>query len=89
MKKNYRNTLRVRTPYKSINPAFDAVELHYDDEHKAYHICGANWDQEAGKLQYFRLEPTRLCYGVGGARIALSKYVAYENDSPIRWEKPQ
>ena len=82
-------TPRVRVPYKSMLEQFDALEIHYDDEHKEYHLCGGNWDPKVGKLVYFRAG--MLGYSnLTLARSALKLNWGRDgNGAPIRWEAPE
>jgi hypothetical protein len=67
---------------------FDALEIHYDDEHRRYHICGANFNQETGKLEYFLIDRTAGYFTVGAVRDVFKQQIQKdENGIPIKWEK--
>ena len=88
-----KNILRVRVPYVSKDKAFDVVELHYDDEHKGYHICAGKWDEALKTLFYFRLDPHTTYFGLNCARRGLAEKVQYKDEgtpqkAPIEWVSP-
>ena len=90
MARNYKRTPRVRVPYVSRLTAFDALEIHYDDEHRRYHICGGNYDPEAGKLNYFAIDPKADYVMIGNVRDALMQWVARdESGAPVMWVPPE
>lgn len=89
MSRNYSKVPKVRTPYLSRLSQFDALEIHYDDEHRKYHICGANYNAEKGLLVYFSIDPNVAYQSVTSARLALLPWILTKIDgSPIQWVKP-
>ena len=89
MGRNYRKVPKVRTPYLSRLSQFDALEIHYDDEHRKYHICGANYNAEKGLLIYFPIDPNVVYPSVTSARMALLPWIFTAEDGfPMLWEKP-
>ena len=90
MARNYKKTPRVRTPYISRLTAFDVLEIHYDDEHRRYHICGGNYDPEAGKLNYFEIDPSADYVMIGNVRDVLMQWIVKdENGAPVEWTPPK
>ena len=87
MSQNYRKIPKVRVPYVSRLPQFDALEIHYDDEHQKYHVCGANWVPERHKLIYFMIDPDAKYVMIGTVREALKQWIVCDKDGiPVKWE---
>lgn len=89
MSRNYSKIPKVRIPYVSRLPQFDALEIHYDVRHKSYHICGVNYDPVKKCSSYFSIDPNVAYPSVTSVRMALLPWIyTAEDGSPMRWEKP-
>lgn len=91
----YYRTPKVNTPYKSRISAFEAISIHYDDEHKCYHLCGGNYDPAKERLSYFRLNVSKDYYSLTLARRAILDMIELAPDTngvpnqiPVHWKPP-